>query len=732
MHIRTRLLTLVLSTFIPALVAATIAVWFVYEEAESAQTRGLTEAARATALLVDKEMETTEGILKTLASSPALANDDWNAFYEHAKRIAPPEYTAVVLTDLNGHQLLNTRVPPGGKLPVRSSNLAALRHQYGPQQTIISDLFVMPLTQKYGFAVEVPLMRDQQVRYYLSIGIPAERLNQLLTQVSLPAGWFGSIVDRQGFVVARSEGTQSYVGKQARPALLKRILAGERSGIHYGVALDGRKTAGFFSRAPHAGWTVLINVPRTEMRKPALYASAFLGTILLLLLLGAVVAARWYGRRTAQPIEQLRIAAEHLGEGKLITPAATGLVETDAVSRAMADAGMQLHQNRVEMERRIAEAVASAERAERALLQSQKLEALGRLTAGIAHDFNNVLQTLTSALDLICLYSDSQRIQSLVDTCNRAIERATALTGQMRAFGRAQEATIETIHLNDRLETMRAMLRNALPSNIELNIRVEADIWLVAVDPLQLELALLNLVLNSRDAMPRGGRVTIEACNEPGAPQSTTLPPGDYVCIKVTDTGSGMSADVTAKALEPFFTTKSVDKGSGLGLPQAYGFATQAGGTLVLQSEEGRGTTVTLYLPRAKVVSVDPVRHTPTTGARTGGGVLLFVEDDPLVRNSVTQALRVAGFKVAVATNAEEALALLDAGCVPDQLFSDIVMPGSMDGVQLARAVRDRFPHIRVVLASGYTDTQINLPDIRVLAKPYKVDDAIRLLSGAA
>ncbi|MET0962251.1 MAG: cache domain-containing protein [Noviherbaspirillum sp.] len=729
MRIRTRLLYLILSILLPAFLAASLAVWFVYKEQQRAQEKGMAEAARALALLVDNELENTEGILRTLANSPALQRDDFRTFYDYARSMAPPSTSTIVITDMSGRQLLNTRLPFGADLPKGNSNLMELLPRYAPGKAVISDLFFAPAGKRYDFAIQIPVMRDGQARYYLAMGMAAEMLHPLFLQQELPAGWFASVVDRKGVVVTRSQDAESYVGQTANEPLLKRILAGEKSGIRYGTSLDGRQTVGFFSRAPNSEWTVTVNIPAEEMRLPAIRAAAFLGAIMLVFMSAAVITARWYAKKTAEPIERLRLAAENLGRGQPISVTPSGLMETDSVAYALVDAGSRLQRSKADLESQVATAVAAAERAQRALLQGQKLEALGRLTAGIAHDFNNVLQTLSTAMQLINRTADPARVQALVETCNRAIDRATVLTGQMRAFGKVQDARLETIHPGKAIGIAMPLLKSALPDNLDLEVRTAEALWPVTVDPLQLELALLNIVINARDAMPDGGTVAMDLQNEVFDAPRCGLDPGEYVHIAISDRGTGMSADVLSRALEPFFTTKAVDKGTGLGLPQAYGFATQAQGTLVLHSAEGTGTTVSIYLPRAATAVREPARAGAELPELSGAGTLLFVEDDALVREAVGPALSNAGFNVVIAGSGDEALALLESGLAIDLVFSDIVMPGAVNGVELARIVQARFPHVHIVLATGYTEARANIAGVRLLAKPYNIVEAIQVLA---
>jgi signal transduction histidine kinase len=241
--------------------------------------------------------------------------------------------------------------------------------------------------------------------------------------------------------------------------------------------------------------------------------------------------------------------------------------------------------------------VAETERSQRALLQAQKLDSLGHLTGGIAHDFNNVLQTLSSGLQIAMHASDNARVQDLLGGCERALQKAVELTRQLMVFGQMQEARRISLDPRRHLEGLLPLLRGALPAHVELELQLHPS-WPVAVDPLQWELALLNLTINARDAMPKGGRLTLLLQNAELARPPDGLRPGQYVRLELTDTGHGMTQEVANRALDPFFTTKAVGAGSGLGLPQAYAFARQSGGTLLLQSQFGRGTRVTILLPR--------------------------------------------------------------------------------------------------------------------------------------
>ncbi|WP_334186873.1 hybrid sensor histidine kinase/response regulator [Noviherbaspirillum sp.] len=727
MHIRSRLLLLVLAVLIPSFIAAALGIGYVYKEAIESQHENMRETTRAWALLLDKEFAKREAILQVLALSPALQSRDIKTFYAQAKAVASGQENVIVLSDTDGQQLLNTRLSPDATGLPKSLSHAELRSRYGPDATIMSNLYLAPIGKRHSFSVQVPVTIDGRIVYYLAMGSFASQLQSVFEGQNMPADWHGSILDRNGVVVARSKEPGIYVGKRVQDDFVRKLA--DNSGFYEGVSLHGAPSIGYFSRAPSSEWTFVVAVPKASIQRTVVNATAAVGALALLLLGLAVLGALAVGRAIASPMEGLRRAAERLGRGEPVAPATSGIVEMDAVNAAMVQAGAEIDNAKRELEQRVAEAVAVAERSQRALLQAQKLEALGRLTGGIAHDFNNVLQTLSTGLQVVLLSSSDARVTSTLQACQRAVERAAELTRQLMVFGRVQDARLETVDLSQQIGAMEPMLKGGLRGDIDLRIDVAENIWPVTLDPLQFELALLNLAINARDAMPGGGTLLLEARNDILA--GGELPPGDYVRLSLKDSGVGMGQDVLAHAVDPFFTTKAVGKGSGMGLPQAYGFARQAGGTLVLHGEPGRGTTVVIYLPRATQAVARPRADDGTAPAEASSGKVLFVEDDPMVMDVVLPALEGAGFSVVAVRNGEEALAFLDAGARFDLVFSDIIMPGAVGGIDLARIVQSRWPHIRVVLATGYSDRRVDLPDVRVLAKPYGVGELLAALNDA-
>jgi signal transduction histidine kinase/CheY-like chemotaxis protein/CHASE3 domain sensor protein len=374
---------------------------------------------------------------------------------------------------------------------------------------------------------------------------------------------------------------------------------------------------------------------------------------------------------------------------------------------------------------------------EAALRQAQKMETIGQLTGGVAHDFNNLLQIIGANLDLMGrdLEPDS-RAKDRLQNAISAVERGARLTGQLLAFARRQALAPRVINLVRMLQEMTDLLRRTLGERVELESVIGGGVWNSVVDQGQLENALLNLAINARDAMPNGGKLTIELANayldEAYANENTEVGAGQYVMIAVSDTGEGMSPAIIARAFEPFFSTKPEGQGTGLGLSQVYGFVKQSGGHVKIYSELGVGTTVKLYLARSKAAPQwsSPPRVEPADG---GHETILVVEDDDGVRAAVTDMLNDLGYSVLRAGNAEQALALLKEGHRADVLFTDVVMPGQLNTREFARLAKEVLPELRVLFTSGYTQNAIvhngKLDEgVELLSKPYRKDDLARKL----
>ncbi|HKF13422.1 MAG TPA: ATP-binding protein [Xanthobacteraceae bacterium] len=356
--------------------------------------------------------------------------------------------------------------------------------------------------------------------------------------------------------------------------------------------------------------------------------------------------------------------------------------------------------------RRLYEEADRREAAEGALRQAQRLEAIGHLTGGVAHDFNNLLMIVSGSAERLRRDLTSEKHRRLIDMIMNATSRGESLTRQLLAFSRRQTLTPQVIDLSKRLPELKDMLNRSLRDDIRTEVMVPDASCAVKVDPSEFEIAMLNLAVNARDAMPKGGAlgITIEPVTLKGEAMEEGLI-GGFIAIRVADTGCGIAADILPHVFEPYFTTKEVGKGTGLGLSQVYGFAKQSGGTATITSTVGRGTMITLYLPRTYELPASSTARTEPRAAPRRAGTVLVVEDSPEVAEVATVYFQQLGYMIKQVPNANEALKLIDADANIDLIFSDIVMPGGMDGVELGHAIRRRYPAIPVLLATGYSES---------------------------
>jgi nitrogen-specific signal transduction histidine kinase len=395
----------------------------------------------------------------------------------------------------------------------------------------------------------------------------------------------------------------------------------------------------------------------------------------------------------------------------------------------VAERTAELAETNAELERRVEERTAEREQALAQVHEMQKLDSLGQLTGGLAHDFNNLLMAILGNLEMMSRRIGTEDpMRRLIDGASRAAERGAALTKRLLAFARRQELRPEPIDVARLIEDMSDLLRRTLGPTIELASSFPGDLALVHVDPNQLELAILNLSINARDAMPQGGKLIISARRENVDNFNVReLAPGEFVRIAVSDSGTGMDEATLKRAAEPFFTTKGLGKGTGLGLSSVYGMAKQSGGAIAITSGVGVGTTVELWLPVAagaekRSILGMPVALERDEGARTRACSILLVDDDPMVAETTVGMLEVLGHRVKVASSGGRALEMLVGDTSVDLVITDYAMPG-MTGKELARRIRETRPNLPVVLASGYAELAAQddsgLPR---LDKPYALD----------
>ena len=388
--------------------------------------------------------------------------------------------------------------------------------------------------------------------------------------------------------------------------------------------------------------------------------------------------------------------------------------------------------------RELTEQIRERERIEATLQQMQRLEAVGQLTAGVAHDFNNLLTVILTSASF--LKNDLERGAPLAKSLSRlqyiqeSGERGATLTSQLLAFARRQQLAPKAVDLNDTLVGLLSLLHSTLGGSVTIETDTRAGLWHALVDPTQIEMIILNLAINARDAMGSGGCLTLRTDNAvitAPAERAEEPGPGEYVVLSVKDTGSGMSDEVLQKAFEPFFTTKEVGKGSGLGLAQVFGFAKQSGGGARIETELGVGTTVMVYLPRvtAPERSLSVEEHEQGTPVDDASHKVLLVDDDPAVREVTAQMLSNLGYAVVQADGGRTALEMLEQGAAVDLVLADFAMPG-MNGGELARAVSSRYPKLPVVFITGYAELgELGMGSSTIIQKPFREEQLVRKLS---
>jgi len=720
--------------------------------------------ARAVALAVDRELTGLAATLNLLALSPQLRMGDLDSFHQQAVELRLRLGMATVLRDASGRQQLNAWLAPGVPLP-ENSPLPPPRP--GGRLTV-SDLFLGVAYPVPMFAVEVPVavpLSGQPGGGFLSLSTPAQRIRQVLEDRQAPEGWTLAVVDGQGRILARNRRHDEFVGTQATEDLRRNATGWE--GSWRGYTADGAEVLGSYAKTALADWRIAVGVPLATLNAPLHRTLLLLGAVGLALAAISLMLALVLGNRIAEPLRRLAAQAAALGRGQAVEPVPSSIREVSETAAALAEASRTLLGREEDLRRlnealetrvgertrdlaetnaRLIAAANGRDRAEAQLRQSQKMEAVGRLTGGVAHDFNNLLTVVLGNLalarrrlgELEAQSPVTERIGRGIDNATEGANRAAILTQRLLAFSRQQPLAPEAVDANKLVAGMSDLLRRTLGEDVEIETVLAGGLWRAHADPNQLESSLLNLAVNARDAMPDGGKLTIETANahldEAYSAGREDVEAGQYVLICVSDTGSGMSTEVVTRAFEPFFTTKPTGKGTGLGLSQVYGFARQSGGHAAIYSEAGQGSTVKLYLPRLRDQDLPapsapqaqpamPGMSTALTGSAPGA-LVLVVEDEEMVRDFAVAALEEAGCRTISAGDGPAALRLLDAHPEVTLLFTDVVLVGPMNGRELAAAALARRPRLRVLFTTGYTRNAIihqgRLDEgVNFLGKPY-------------
>ncbi len=732
-----RLTMLALVTALPLVAVGSFAILRTVDDQRAQIQNDVKQMVESFLADVDREISAIWAELQVLATSPSLQNGNFQEFDQQMRAALKIRGTSIVLHDTHAQQLLSTNRPFGEPLP-RATNSEMHDRVVATGKPQISDLIMGAVLKRPILTVGVPVFRDGEVVYVLAMGLGPEILSALMQDQKLSPDWIAAILDRKGIIVGRNRDLDRFLGQPVAPMLREKLTEAIESWIP-NVTSDGIPVYSTFRRSTVTGWTVAIGLPREFVDAPLRRAQwiAFGGGAAVLAL--SLTLAWWVGWGIRRPVKALTTAASALGSGRPPGPLIGGVRELDQVGEALRNAATALARNREQLESMVADRthelatanerlraeIVAREQAQAALLQAQKMEAMGQLTGGVAHDFNNLLTAVSGSLALLEPRISDERSVRLLRAAQRGASRGAKLTESLLAFARKQRLDPVPADLNSVVVEISEMLRRSIGASVEVEHVLASDLWPVLVDVSQIETALLNVALNARDAMPGGGVLIIETANIRA--RDNELPAEvvgqDCVLVSLRDTGTGMSPEVIERAFEPFFTTKEIGKGTGLGLSMVFGVVRQSGGAVRIRSRLREGTTVQIYLPRTMEAKAPGPRPAvkPQAAERA---YILVVDDDPDVRWITAEDLREIGYLVTEADSGRAALAILERGDPCDLMIADLVMNG-LTGVDTVRLARRTRPDLKVLFCSGYADMSRFEEDIgseTLLTKPFMPD----------
>lgn len=739
MSLLARLCLLVALAVLPALALQVIDQVELREVRQSAATESALRLARLAAGEADRILASARSVLVTVGRLPFVVHEDHAACATFVADLVTqyPYFNSISVLDRGG-------TPVCTSLPIPEDAAAAdpafLRSALDANDMVIGQYDPGSVTRR----PTLPVARrfrgaDGEPAGIVTIGLDLQRVPAWFGSEAYPDGSIVLVTDRNGTTIVRLPEHGS-VGKPVRPDLLAALRRVAPGTIERDIPDGIDRVFGYEPIArPSAGLGVAVGVPklaayaaieRANERDFALEIAAAILTVL-----AALVGGRYFIRR---PLRSLVQTAERWQRGDYSARAVLGDPHSeigqlgsafDRMAAAVQRRDEELQALNAQLEQRVVErtrelsdgnerlraeiaerqqAEAALRNAQAALVQSQKMEAIGRLTGGIAHDFNNYLAAIIGGIDLLQLrLTLAPQDARLLAAARASAERGAALTQQLLAFSRRQALAPQVTDLTQLVSGAADLLRRTLGDHVVVETSLVPDLWPCLIDPNQLESALLNLAINARDAMPEGGQLTLATENvtlDEDAAQAVgrDVRPGAYILISVKDEGAGMPPDVLARAFEPFYTTKEQGRGTGLGLSQVFGFVAQSGGHVQLDSAPGRGTTVRLYLPRhAGSAAARPPETAGPPAIEASGATILIVEDDEGVREFSVGALTDLGYRVLEAPDAATALELLDRHGDITLMFSDIGLPG-MNGRELADEAKRRHPALKVLLTTGY------------------------------
>ena len=737
--IRGRLIALVLIAIMPALAIVLYQAEQLRRVAAADAEREVLNRAQGIATRLARVPETVRLLFEVATQVPQpTANDGTQcpAFlsYLRTNSISIVPFAIISIANLNGDLICNGQSGPVANVKDRPYYKQAME----TRQFAISPYLLSRITGLPNIAFAQPLVSpagDVTSMVVASVGLDV-LANE--TTKDLPNGGILTVFDQNGTILVRSPDQKPWIGKQVPdPEILQQAKTQGGAGVLNVAGTDGIKRIYGISPIEIGPNRLFVSIGFNEAEVFSKVDAVRLRGLASLAVVGLLaLGAAWTlgNRLVVRPVRELIDGAERLAGGDLaaqVPVRGNNELSDLATSFNSMSSALREQQALTEQARKEQEAV------EAQLRQAQKMEAVGQLTGGVAHDFNNLLTIILGNSEILVdeLTADPGQ-RKMAETIFNAAERGAGLTQLMLSFARRQPMDPSTFELNGLVEKMGTLMSRTIGADIDIKFDLADGIGKVTTDPRQLETALLNLVVNARDAMPDGGGLTIETSDvdvsEDYAAQNIGITPGRYVLLALSDTGSGIPPDILNRVLEPFFTTKEVGKGTGLGLSMVYGFVKQSNGHLKIYSEVGHGTTIKIYLPRA---DSEPLIESPATQPSeqdlTGGESILVVEDDPDVRTFAVQQLCRMGYNVREATDGPSALNKIAEDGSIDLLFTDVIMPGGMTGRQLADRLKDTHPEIRVLFTSGYTENSINHhgrldPGVVLLQKPYRLDQLAR------
>jgi len=732
-----RLTMLAVVTALPLVVVGSFAILRTVDDQRAQIQNDVKQMVESFLADVDREISAIWAELQVLATSPSLQSGNFLEFDQQMRAALKIRGTSIVLHDTHAQQLLSTNRPFGEPLP-RATNSEMHDRVVATGKPQISDLIMGAVLKRPILTVGVPVFRDGEAVYVLAMGLGPETLSALMQDQKLSSDWTAAILDRKGIIVGRNHDLDRFLGQPVAPMLRQKLTEAIESWIP-NITSDGIPVYSTFRRSTVTGWTAAIGLPREFVDAPLRRAQwiAFGGGAAVLAL--SLILAWWVGWGIRRPVKALTTAASVLGSGKTLGPLIGGVRELDQVGEALRNASAALEHSREQLESMVADRtqelgtanerlraeIVAREQAQAALLQAQKMEAMGQLTGGVAHDFNNLLTAVSGSLALLEPHISGERNVHLLRTAQRGASRGAKLTESLLAFARKQRLDPVSADLNSVVVEISEMLRRSIGASVEVKDVLASDLWPVLVDVSQIETALLNVALNARDAMPGGGVLVIETANIRARDEELPVEVVGHDCVLVSlrDTGTGMSPEVIERAFEPFFTTKEIGKGTGLGLSMVFGVVRQSGGAARIRSCLQEGTTVQIYLPRTiEAKAPSPRRAVKPRAAEKA--YILVVDDDPDVRWITSEDLREIGYLVTEADSGRAALAILERGDPCDLMIADLVMTG-LTGVDTVRLARRTRPDLKVLFCSGYADMSRFEKDIgneTLLRKPFGPD----------